>query len=215
MTQTTPIPASTEAPWSGFSSRGYSNPQPRESARRTFNSNLSGNEWGEVRRACKDQQLVCYKVSITDRTMWPQLVEIVDGLDLGLKVDGVFEKFKFGFTMKGKQGAPRDSGYGRRFFFPEETADNKLRTVMEAVDCKGDVVGFEQTRHSPEGFPYQLTFMQAYTSMYLAKLATSATTTDVEQGEHFINLFQGDMHMEKVANFSNSLKEHAGMAAVG
>ena len=162
MAQATPIPASTEAPWSGFSSRGYSNPQPRESARRTFNSNLSGNEWGEVRRACKDQQLVCYKVSITDRTMWPQLVEIVDGLDLGLKVDGVFEKFKFGFTMKGKQGAPRDSGYGRRFFFPEETADSKLRTVMEAVDCKGDVVGFEQTRHSPEGFPYQLTFMRDY-----------------------------------------------------
>ena len=55
--------------------------------------------------------------------------------------------------------------------------------------------------------------VQAYTQMYLAQLATSATTTDMEQGEHFINLFQG--YMEKVANVSNSLQEHAGMAAVG
>ena len=49
--------------------------------------------------------------------------------------------------------------------------------------------------------------------MYLAKLATSATTTDMEQGEHFLNLFQGDM--EKVATYSKSLQEHAGIAAVG
>ena len=146
MTQTTPITSATEVPWSGFSSRGYSQPQPRESARRTFNSILGGNEWGEVCQACKDQQLVCHKVSITDKTMWPQLVEIVDGLDLGYKVDGVFEKLTFGFTMKGKQGAPRDSGCGRRFFFPEEITDAKLRTVM-AESFKGDVVGFEQTRH--------------------------------------------------------------------
>ena len=55
--------------------------------------------------------------------------------------------------------------------------------------------------------------VQAYTHMYLAKLATSATTTDMEQGEHFINLFQGDM--EKVANYSSTLKEHTGIAAVG
>ena len=55
--------------------------------------------------------------------------------------------------------------------------------------------------------------VQAYTSMYLAKLATSATTTDMEQGEHFLNMFQGDM--EKVATYSKSLQEHAGIAAVG
>ena len=34
--------------------------------------------------------------------------------------------------------------------------------------------------------------VQAYTSMHLAKLAASATATDMEQGEHFINLLQGD-----------------------
>ena len=55
--------------------------------------------------------------------------------------------------------------------------------------------------------------VQAYTSMYLARLATSPTQTDMEQGEHFTNLFEGDM--EKVANFTNSIQEHAGMAAVG
>ena len=53
--------------------------------------------------------------------------------------------------------------------------------------------------------------VQAYTSMYMARLATSAAT-DMEQGGHFTNLFVGDM--EKVANFTNSLQEHAGMAAL-
>ena len=48
--------------------------------------------------------------------------------------------------------------------------------------------------------------VQAYTAMYLARLATSATATDMEQGEHFTNLFEGDM--EKVANFTASLQEH-------
>ena len=47
----------------------------------------------------------------------------------------------------------------------------------------------------------------------MARLATTATTTDMEQGEHFNNLFEGDM--EKVANFTASLQQHEGMAAVG
>ena len=55
--------------------------------------------------------------------------------------------------------------------------------------------------------------VQAYTQMYLAKLATSATKADMEQGEHFLNLFQGDM--EKVTTYSKSLQEHAGITAVG
>ena len=54
--------------------------------------------------------------------------------------------------------------------------------------------------------------VQAYTSMYLDMLATSATATDMEQGEHFTNLSEGDT--EKVANFTASLQEHACIAAV-
>ena len=55
--------------------------------------------------------------------------------------------------------------------------------------------------------------VQAYTLIYLARLATSATATDMEQGEHFTNLFEGDT--DKVANFIACLQEHAGMASVG
>ena len=43
--------------------------------------------------------------------------------------------------------------------------------------------------------------------MYLAKLATSATKADMEQGEHFLNLFQGDM--EKVATYSLEVSTRA------
>ena len=55
--------------------------------------------------------------------------------------------------------------------------------------------------------------VQAYTSMYLARLATSATDADMRQGEHFTTLFEGDM--EKFANFSNSLQADACIASVG
>ena len=173
MTQGMPITSSTEVPWpwpwSGFSSRGYSEPQPRESARRTFSLNRSGNEWGEVRQACKDQQLVsgCYKVSITDRTMCPQLVKIVDSLDLGykLKVDGVFEKFMFGFTRDERQaGCPEGFWIWATFLLPG--GDRRCQATnfdgSEEVQWKGDIVGFEQTRYSPEGVPYHLTFMRDY-----------------------------------------------------
>ena len=87
---------------------------------------------------------------------------------------------------------------------PGITAKNRLQAIGGGWDINVTLMLLKHLKPR---------LVQAYTSMYLAKLATSATTTDMEQGEHFINLFQGDM--EKVATYSSTLKEHAGIAAVG
>ena len=89
---------------------------------------------------------------------------------------------------------------------PGITAKNQLKAIGGGWDINVTSM-LQQLKHlKPRS-------VQAYTSMYLARLATSATATDMEQSEHFTNLFEGDM--EKVANFTASLQEHAGMASVG
>ena len=89
---------------------------------------------------------------------------------------------------------------------PRITAKNRLQAIGGGWDINVTSVLLKHLK--PRS-------VQAYTHMYLAKLATSATTADMEQGDHFlhVNKFQGDM--EKVATYTKSLKEHAGIAAVG
>ena len=119
-------------------------------------------DWTAFRTSCVEQKLVCYRITISNKTKMAEAFTEL-GLDtIGVVDDGVFAHVSKGYPMYGVLNSLRmENGWGRRVFFPESSIENLALFFVHKPTGSSDTC-FYDTKTAADGYEYDFEMQRDY-----------------------------------------------------